>query len=113
MNDVARAFVDALEQRKTIGEVYPIAGPDEITWPQLHETIARAIIHHKRWIMPMPVWVARILSAIFPSSLLGFNRDQLTMSQEDNTTDITKFTDHFNWRPQPFDATLHEYATHL
>ena len=113
VKDVARAFVDAVENRKTIGEVYPIAGPDEVTWPQLHTNVSHEVVHHKRWIMPMPVWVARILSSILPSALLGFNRDQLIMSQEDNTTDITKFVDHFNWQPQPFASSLESYASML
>lgn len=113
VKDVARAFVDAVEQRKTIGEVYPIAGPDEVTWPQLHTNVSHEVVHHKRWIMPMPVWVARIVSSILPSSLLGFNRDQLIMSQEDNTTDITKFVDHFGWQPQPFASSLESYANAL
>ena len=113
VHDVARAFVDALDNRNTIGEVYPIAGPDEVTWPQLHETVARALVGHKRWVMPMPVWVARILASILPSRLLGFNRDQLIMSQEDNTSDISKLVDHFGWQPQPFAATLQAYAQQM
>src|SRR5205807_1548953 len=44
VNDVARAFVEALENAKTIGEIYPLGGPDEITWPQLHRLAAQAII---------------------------------------------------------------------
>ncbi|HTL30781.1 MAG TPA: NAD(P)H-binding protein [Tepidisphaeraceae bacterium] len=113
VNDVARAFVDALENRRTIGEVYPIAGPDVVTWPQLHTNVSHEVVHHKRWIMPMPVWVARILASILPARLLGFNRDQLIMSQEDNTTDLTKFVDHFGWQPQPFGSSLSQYADQL
>jgi NADH dehydrogenase len=113
VKDVARAFVDAVENRKTIGEVYPIAGPDELTWPQLHTNISHEVVHHKRWIMPMPVWVARLDASILPARLLGFNRDQLIMSQEDNTTDITKLVDHFGWSPQPFGSALESYASQL
>src|SRR5689334_1975229 len=43
VKDVARAFVDALENRKTIGEVYPLAGPDRVTWPELHRIASTAI----------------------------------------------------------------------
>ena len=42
VGDVARAFVDALEKPNAIGEVYPIAGPDQLTWPELHRTCAKA-----------------------------------------------------------------------
>jgi hypothetical protein len=61
----------------------------------------------------MPVWVARIVASILPARLLGFNRDQLIMSQEDNTTDITKLVDHFGWQPQPFGSSLESYASQL
>jgi NADH dehydrogenase len=113
VNDVARAFVDSLENPKTTGEVYPIAGPDVLTWPELHRACARAIVGHNRWTLPMPVWFARALATLLPSRLLGFNRDQLIMSQEDNTTDITKLVNHFNWQPQPFVPSLESYASHL
>ena len=53
---------------------------------------AMEFVGHKRWVMPMPVWVALTLAVVLPSSLLGFNRDQILMSQEDNTADSGKFT---------------------
>jgi NADH dehydrogenase len=113
VNDVARAFVDALEKPQTIGEFYTLGGPDEITWPQLHRISAQAIVGHPRWVMPIPVWKAKLLTHITPPPLLPFNRDQVIMSQEDNTTDLTKFKDAFGWDPQPFEATLKEYAKEL
>ncbi len=36
VKDVAKAFVDALEKPKTIGEVYPIAGAQRFTWPEFY-----------------------------------------------------------------------------
>ncbi len=113
VKDVARAFVDSLENPKTIGEIYPIAGPDRFTWPQLHHVVAQMIVGHQRWVMPLPVWYAKLLTHIAPARLLPFNRDQVIMSQEDNTTDLTKFLDHFGWSPRPFEASLLEYASQL
>jgi nucleoside-diphosphate-sugar epimerase len=113
VGDVARAFVDALEKRKTIGEIYLLAGPDELTWPQFHHAASRAIVGHERMTFPMPVWAAKLNAAILPNSLLGFNRDQVIMSQEDNTADITKFVEDFGWTPRPFESTLRSYAPKL
>jgi NADH dehydrogenase len=113
VKDVARAFADALENRRTIGEIYPFAGPDQLTWPQLHKTISRAVVGHNRWVASMPLPLAKLLAAPPISTLLGFNRDQVIMSQEDNTTDLTKFTQAFGWTPQPFEATLKDYASKL
>ena len=113
VNDVARAFVDAIEKPKTIGEIYPIAGPDVLTWPQLHHAVSSAVVHKRRWTGHIPVWYAKIVTQVAPAGLLPFNHDQVIMSQEDNTADITKVRDHFGWEPQSFEATLQEYASQL
>jgi NADH dehydrogenase len=113
VGDVARAFVDALENRRTIGNVYPLGGPDRLTWPQLHRAVASGILGRRRLVMPLPVWAARLNTYVLPQSLLGYNRDQIAMSQEDNTCDLTKFVDDFGWTPQPFESTLRSYAGQL
>ena len=111
--DVARAFVDALEKLNTIGEVYPLAGPDVLTWPQLHHTVAQAIIGKRRAVMAVPSWYGKLLTHVVPPALLPFNHDQVVMSQEDNTTDLSKFKDDFGWDPQPFKTSLEAYAKSL
>jgi NADH dehydrogenase len=113
VGDVARAFVDALTNRKTIGEVYLVGGPDRVTWPQLHKTVSRHVIGRERWTMAMPVWKANLLASIGVGKLMGFNKDQVIMSQEDNTCDITKFVEDFGWEPQPFEKSLATYASQL
>lgn len=111
VQDVARAFVDALENPKTIGEVYSIGGTEQLTWPELHRRSAEAITGNaKRRVMAVPDWYARMLTRVVPGPLLPFNRDQVLMSREDNITDLSKFTDDFGWKPRPFTETLKEYA---
>lgn len=113
VKDVARAFIDALDNRQTVGEVYPLGGPDRITWPQLHHAVSEAVVGKRRWTIAMPVWKARLLAGIGLGPILGFNRDQVVMSQEDNTTDLGKFIDDFGWTPQPFEPALRTYANQL
>jgi NADH dehydrogenase len=113
VGDVARAFVDALEKPRTIGQIYPIAGPDVLTWPELHRASAQAIIERPRWVMPLPAWYAKLVTHVAPPALLPFNRDQVIMSQEENTTDLSKFKSDFGWDPKPFEPTLREYAKQL
>jgi nucleoside-diphosphate-sugar epimerase len=113
VNDVARAFVDALTNPKSIGEVYLLGGPEEYTWPQLHRTSSTAIIGRRRAVLALPAWYAKFLTHIVPQRLLPFNRDQVIMSQEDNTADISKFVDHFGWKPRSFEQTLQGYAAQL
>ncbi len=113
VGDVARAFVDALEKPKTVGEVYPLGGPDCVTWPQLHRLVAESVVGKRRRVLAIPAWYAKFVTHVAPASLLPFNRDQVIMSQEDNTCDLAKFKDAFGWEPQPFEPTLKRYARQL
>lgn len=113
VNDVARAFVDALQKPDTIGEIYPLAGPDVLTWPQLHHAVSEAVVGKQRAAVAIPVWYAKAITTITPAGLLPFNRDQVVMSQEDNTADISKLRADFGWEPAPFVPTLQSYASQL
>lgn len=113
VEDVARAMVESLSNPRTIGQIYPLGGADQLTWPELHRTISRHVIGKPRLTLPMPVWKARLLAAIGLGRLLGFNRDQVIMSQEDNTCDLSKFIADFGWQPQGFDSSLNSYAKQL
>src|SRR4051812_3744097 len=111
VKDVARVFVDALEKPQTIGEVYPIGGPDTMSWPQMHRTAAEVLAGRKRRLtLPVPAWYAKAVTYVAPRFLLPFNRDQVLMSQEDNTCDLAKFHDDFGWEPTAFRAALEGYA---
>lgn len=113
VNDVARAFVDSLEKPQTIGEIYPLGGPHQLTWFELHRAVAVGITGKKRAVVPIPAWYAKLLTKITPAALLPFNEAQVIMSQEDNTTDISKLIADFGWEPVPFEPTLQGYATEL
>lgn len=113
VKDVARAFVDALEKPQTIGQVYPLGGPEAMTWPEFHRICAEAIVGRRRMVVPIPAGVAEVLAAVGIGNLLGFSRDQVIMSQEDNTADMTKFREDFQWEPQALETTLRSYAKQL
>jgi NADH dehydrogenase len=113
VNDVARAFADALENPRTVGEIYPLSGSQVVTWPQLHHITSQAVVGRRRWVMPLPAWYARALTYAMPAGLLPFNRDQVIMSQEDNTADMTKFVKDFGWTPGGFEEQIKEYASQL
>jgi NADH dehydrogenase len=113
VRDVARAFVDSLSNSRTIGEIYPIGGTERLRMPQLHRAVAQAVIGKPRAVGSMPVWFANILIATGIAQLVGFNRDQLIMCQENNTCDLTKFEQHFNFEPRAFEASMREYAKEL
>ena len=84
-----------------------------LTWPQMHRTVSRAIVGRDRLTMPIPAWYATLLTRVVPPFALPFNRDQVIMSRENNTCDITKVIDDFGWAPRPFEESLKGYARNL
>ncbi|HEX3799798.1 MAG TPA: complex I NDUFA9 subunit family protein [Verrucomicrobiae bacterium] len=90
--DVAKCFVSALSEPKSIGQTFDLAGRDVLSFEQVLDTILE-VTHRKRWKMHVPLAIARLqatlLEKVFP--LFGkappFNRDQLLMLQEDNVGD--------------------------
>jgi NADH dehydrogenase len=113
VDDVARAFVDCVEKPQTIGQVYELGGADRMTWPQMHQIVALAVVGHRRLTAGVPVFVAKALAAVGLGPVLGFNRDQIIMSQEDNVCELAKFIADFGWTPRAFDATVKAYAAEL
>jgi NADH dehydrogenase len=113
VDDVARAFVEALKNTRSIHQTYDLVGSEKITWPDLHRAVAKAITGKKRLTIPIPAWKAKLLAAIVPAKLLPFNRDQVIMSQEDNTADASKFIKDFGWTPADFSPTFAGYASKM
>lgn len=110
VEDVARAFADALENERTIGEVFPIGGNEQMTWPQMHRIAAEIMAGHPRPAMAIPAWWAKTLSRLTPAAWLPFTHDQVLMSQQDNVCDLSKFTATFGWTPRSYGDSLKSYA---
>jgi uncharacterized protein YbjT (DUF2867 family) len=113
VDDVARAFVDAIGKPDTVGKSYCLGGTEVLTWPDLHRAMAEAIVGRRRWVLPMPAWNAKLLARVVPASVLGFNRDQVQMSQEDSTCDPAPFAADFGWTPRGLSESLATYAAEL
>lgn len=113
IQDVARAFVDAIDTPASIHKTYDLAGPERFTWPQFHEASAQEIVGKHRLAAPLPAWFAKLLASAGLGPLLDFSRDQVIMSQEDNTGDPQPFETDFGWKLQPFRSTLSAYAGEL
>ncbi|HLL88734.1 MAG TPA: NAD(P)H-binding protein [Tepidisphaeraceae bacterium] len=113
VGDVARAFSDAVEKPVTVGQTYALAGAEQLTWTDLHRAIAKAVRGRPRLVASLPAWYATLLTRVLPARLLPFNRDQVVMSQENNTADVAPFVRDFGWAPRPFRDSLHDYATTL
>jgi NADH dehydrogenase len=87
VEDVASAFVRALDDPATIGRTYELGGPEELDWTEMLRRIAQAVGRDK-WILPVPLALMR-MAATFLDWLPIFpvTRDQLTMLAEGNTAD--------------------------
>jgi len=117
VEDVASAFASALERDEAIGEVYPLGGPDVMTWPQLLESIRDATPGAKPGIKPkgVPVNLARAAATFFGwlglGQLLPFGPDEPIMASEENTCSQAKAQAHLAMSLTPFSTTLARSVT--
>ena len=87
VEDVARAFVNALTDASTVGQIYTLGGPDILSWPEMIHRVAAAT-GRKKWILPYPIAIMKIAAALFDwLPFFPVTRDQLTMLAEGNTAD--------------------------
>ena len=86
VNDVADAIVQAIEIKGNEGKIYEIGGPKVISFGDMVKSILKTI-NKKRFVVPMPMPIAKIQSAI--TDLLPFppilTKDQCQiLSEADN-----------------------------
>ncbi len=87
IDDVAGAFVAALENDETIGQTFALGGPEVLSWQTMVRRIAEATGRDK-WVLPMPIWIMRVGATFFDwLPFFPVTRGQLTMLEEGNTAD--------------------------
>lgn len=102
--DVANAFVAALEDDTTIGKTIELAGPETLTWRDILERIAEAT-DRKKIILPMPLALMRVSATLFDwLPVFPVTRDQLTMLAEGNTGSPTALEGLIGRAARPLDA---------
>jgi len=118
IEDLAEAFARSIETERTVREVYPIGGPDRMTWPEMLYAFRDAIAPgSKKRALAIPAWkamaMAKIMAAASLGSLLPFNVDQIIMSQEDSTCDTLRVEQHLGLALTSFAESLDRYASSL
>ena len=118
INDLAEAFARSLETERTVREVYPIGGPERMTWPEMLRTFRDAISPGSRKpAIAIPAWKAKAMATLAAAaslgSLLPFNVDQVIMSQEDSTCDTQRVAQHLGLELTSFQAAVDQYASRL
>ncbi|MGI9239004.1 MAG: NAD(P)H-binding protein [Woeseiaceae bacterium] len=113
IEDVANAFIAALQDDSTIGKTYSLGGPEVLTWNEMLRRIGEAT-GRRKWILPMPILVMRIAATLFDRlPFFPVTRGQLTMLEEGNTAQ-PEFLKHLTGRePRAFNAkSLRYLSTH-
>jgi uncharacterized protein YbjT (DUF2867 family) len=108
LDQVATAFARSVMEPKSIGEVYDLCGPDQLTLEQIVNAICLAM-GRRRIKLRIPLSISQKLAGalefIFPRLLKRappLNRDQLIMLQEDNTGNPDPANHLFNLQPTSF-----------
>jgi len=79
VEDVALAFVNALDDESTFGAVIELGGPEVLNWREMLERIAGAVGKNK-WILPVPVKLMYVAASVLDRfAFFPVTRDQLTM----------------------------------
>lgn len=87
VEDVASAFVAALEDDETIGKTYVLGGPEVLSWKEMLRRIGSAC-GRRKWILPMPTYFMRFAATLLDwLPFFPVTRAQLTMLEEGNTAD--------------------------
>jgi len=100
VEDVALAFVRALDRDTAGFGPHVLGGPEVWTWPDTIQRIARACGRHK-WVVPVPSIMVRMAASLLDRfAWFPVTRDQLTMLMEGNTVDAPAGFEAFGIAPR-------------
>jgi NADH dehydrogenase len=92
VEDVARAFVAALDDSSTVAEVIELGGPARISWRQILQIIASAVGRSKT-MLPVPAIGVSTAAALFDRfEAFPVTRDQIDMLLQGNTCGVRGLT---------------------
>lgn len=116
VDDVAEVSARALDMPEAVGEIYSLAGPDTLDWPDVMTAVrdAMPITDKSKRLLPMPGpvghAVATAAGAVGLGAALDFGPSEPIMATEDQTASTDKAEAHLGFRPRPFHESLHAYA---
>ncbi|OQX10203.1 MAG: epimerase [Desulfobulbaceae bacterium A2] len=103
VRNVADCFVQALSQPAAAGRIFPLCGPESLTWAELIQRVAAACGRSKL-ALPVPVAAVAVLAALFDRfPWFPVTRDQLTMLLEGNVCADNGALRELGVTPIPFD----------
>jgi NADH dehydrogenase len=107
IGDLARIVVASLADDATVGREYLLGGPRYWTYREMVEEVCRAM-EARRFLMPMPVAVIRLVAAAAEAVRLPFPvaTDQLRQLRLDNTGPLDGVRSSFGFDPQTMEGNL-------
>jgi uncharacterized protein YbjT (DUF2867 family) len=116
VEDVAWAVGEALRRSEAAGEIINLAGPEELSWPEMLEEIKGAVPHSLEKLRPLGVpselaaMKARVMRMLGMGGLLPFDEGMAIMGAMDSVASADKARALLGFNPRPFRATLRRYA---
>lgn len=105
IEDVAAAFVQALDQEKAAGQTYCVAGPAAYAYTEILDILAEGAGIKPKPQIKQPLWLVRpVINTVGPLGILPISPDQFEMLIEGNTCDPTAFFKDFDLKRIPFTA---------
>ena len=108
-DDVARCFVQSLEQPETIGQTYGLCGGDRLSYMELLDAIAEALGRRHPFKPHAPLGLMkRIIPIMQRIPQFPITMDQLQMLLEESICDGS-WQQTFRFEPRPFRDGIREY----
>lgn len=109
IEDVTQAFVQALETPESIGQIFPLGGPEALEWREIIRTIAEAC-GRRKLMLPAPAWAVRAVATLLDGQpWFPITRDQLDMLLAGNVCDGREAWTLFDITPRRFGTAALSY----
>lgn len=118
VDDVATAFAQALERPESVSEIYPLTGPERLSWPEMLKFAGEHVPNAKRLpIVPIPgviaMFKAKGAALIGLRDMLPFDEGMAVMGQTDTVGSSAKAQRQLDMEFAPFRTTMASYAESL
>lgn len=103
VDDVTRAIVHSLEDRRSIGKELELGGPEVLTLEEIERRILKAM-ETQRVLFPAPTWLLKLPVILMQTFLPGspVNTTLLELLKEPNVVQENALITHFKMVPMPF-----------
>jgi len=112
VGDVARCFIQALNNPKTDGKTFELGGTKKLTLEEIIKALLR-VLNVERVLIPIPSFLMYPPAYLFQKVLRNppLTLDQLIMLEEENACDMKEVQIIFSFSPLPLEEGLTQYLS--